>query len=247
MFTDILTETVPQQIVTQIKDAILQGKLAPQERLPTEEELASQFSVSRATVREALKRLASENLVESRRGAAGGTFIKVPSGEDISNAIETSLQVAAALGCFTFDDVLESRLHLGSLSCRLAASNRTDKDLQALRLEITVQSSMDTDDMRFCASDVQFHKLLAKASHNQLLAACMSGIAQGLQPATNFLLFRFRDRSIIVRHHQDIVDCLEARDAEGAVQIIEQQIRYLYDTHVDAAAAAALKQARNKK
>lgn len=241
MFTDLLTDTAPKQIATQIKDAILEGKLSPQERLPTEEELAAQFSVSRATVREALKRLASENLVESRRGASGGTFIKVPSNKDICQSIETALQVAAALGGFTFEEVIESRLHLGSLSCRLAAPNRTAEDLEALKKEVEIQADSGTDDVQFCESDVRFHGLLAKASNNNLLSACITGIAQGLQPATNFMLVRFRDRKVITLHHREIVACLEAQDADGAIRIIEQQIQYLRETHSDAKAARTQK------
>lgn len=227
VFTDIVVETAPRQIAAKIKEAIVEGRLEIDTRLPTEDDLAAQFGVSRATIREALKRLASENLVEARRGASGGNFVKMPSHDDIRNGIATSIQVAAALGRFTFEDVLESRQEFESLCCRLAAKNRTQGDLDALRAELVVQRSVLGDDVAFCASDVRFHCLLAEASHNQLIKAALSGMAQGLQPATNLMLFRYRDGAVIVEQHEKIVDCLEARDGERAVAVVGAQIEYL--------------------
>jgi len=234
MFKDIVVETAPRQIAAQIKEAIVQGKLLVDERLPTEDGLAAQFGVSRATIREALKRLASENLVEARRGAAGGNFVKLPSHDEIRGGIATSIQVAAGLGRFSFEDVIESRLHFETLCCRLAAQNRTDEDLVALRQQIEVQRNLLSDDVAFCASDVRFHCLLAEASHNLIISTCLSGIMEGLQPATNLMLFRFRKSEVIVQQHIDIVDCLERRDAEKAVHIIESQIGYLLEKRQDA-------------
>jgi GntR family transcriptional regulator, transcriptional repressor for pyruvate dehydrogenase complex len=236
VFKDIVLETVPKQIAKRIKQAIVEGKLQVKERLPTEDELAVEFGVSRPTIREALKRLASENLIEAKRGAAGGNFVKMPSDDDIRGNVATSLQVAAALGGFTFEDVIASRLQFQALCCRMAAKHRTDEDIAALRKEIEVQRNLDLDDVGFCASDVRFHCRLAEASHNQIVATCLSGIVQGLQPALNLMLFRFRDRKVIIQQHAEIVDCIEHQDENGAVAVIEKQIRYLQKMRKDAVA-----------
>lgn len=78
-FESVNIESAPKQISRQIREAILDGTLKPEQRLPTEEELATSFNVSRASIREALKRLAVENLVVVRRGAQGGNFVRAPS------------------------------------------------------------------------------------------------------------------------------------------------------------------------
>ena len=67
-YDGLVTEGLAKQISEKIRDAILDGRLAVDARLPTEEELAARFSVSRPTIREALKRLAAQNLIRSRRG-----------------------------------------------------------------------------------------------------------------------------------------------------------------------------------
>ena len=63
------------QIAQKLRNAIVEGTLLVDERLPSEKELCDRFSVSRPTVREALKRLAAQNLIRTQRGASGGAFV----------------------------------------------------------------------------------------------------------------------------------------------------------------------------
>ena len=62
-YQPIVTKSVSKQIAEQIRESIVDGRLQADDRLPTEAELARQFGVSRPTVREALKRLAAQNLI----------------------------------------------------------------------------------------------------------------------------------------------------------------------------------------
>lgn len=64
----LVTKSLAKQISENIRDAILVGELKVDDRLPTEEELAARYEVSRPTIREALKRLAAQGLVRSKRG-----------------------------------------------------------------------------------------------------------------------------------------------------------------------------------
>ena len=233
-FATIVTDSAPKQIAQAIKDAILSGKLKVDERLPTEDELALKFNVSRHTIREALKRLAAENLVEARRGATGGNFVKVPTWVDIQTALATSLTVAASLNQLTFQQVIDCRFEIGSMCCRLAAANRTNDDLKAIRNEIAIQRDAELSDVDFCASDVRFHCRIAAASGNPIIAASASGILEGLEPITNLLLFRFRLRTVISDQHAAIAKCLASHDAEGAIKNLRLQIEYLKKKHVDA-------------
>lgn len=75
-YKPIVTTSVASQIADAIQQAILDGSLRANDRLPSEEDLAGQFGVSRPTMREALKRLAARHLIRSRRGAAGGAWFK---------------------------------------------------------------------------------------------------------------------------------------------------------------------------
>ena len=89
-YEPVVTQSVADQISEQIRQSITDGTLKVDEKLPTEEELARQFSVSRPTIREALKRLAAKSLIRSRRGPSGGTFVTAPSAEEMAEDLKTS-------------------------------------------------------------------------------------------------------------------------------------------------------------
>jgi GntR family transcriptional regulator, transcriptional repressor for pyruvate dehydrogenase complex len=93
--------------------------------------------------------------------------------------------------------------------------------------EILVQKGHDVDDVAFCASDVRFHVILANASHNPLLAFLTAALLDSLQPVTNLIVFRFRDRKQSATHHTKIMRALEARNAEAAVAALEVQMAYI--------------------
>ena len=89
-FQPIGTDSVSKRIAEQIRESIVEGALKVDDRLPTEEKLARQFGVSRPTVREALKRLAAQHLIRSRRGPGGGTFIIRPSHQQVASHLTTA-------------------------------------------------------------------------------------------------------------------------------------------------------------
>jgi DNA-binding FadR family transcriptional regulator len=233
-FTPIVTETAPTQIAKRIKAAILSGVLKVEERLPTETELAETFAVSRHTIREALKRLAAENLVESRRGAVGGSFIKVPTWQDIKSSIATSLTVAASLNQLTFEQVIDCRFEMISMCCRLAATHRDADDLRSMGAEVAAQRNVEFNDVEFCASDVRFHCAIAAATKNPIISSHTAGVLEGLEPITNLLLFRFRERDVIADQHEEMTKCIEAYNADGAIAALAHQVAYLKEKHLDA-------------
>src|SRR5262249_20886659 len=73
-----------EQVADQLRDLILAGELSRGERLPNENMLAREFGVSRATVREALRLLAAQNLIRTAKGAGGGSYVTLPSVDHIS-------------------------------------------------------------------------------------------------------------------------------------------------------------------
>lgn len=243
----IVTESAPKQIARRIREAILEGTIEAHERLPTEDELARQFGVSRATIREALKRLAAENLIESRRGAAGGNFVRSPSHEDIKNNIAAAITVGVTFNLFSFQDFAGTRLQLTQACCQLAAQMRTSANLEIMREEIALQRSHHITDVEFCASDVRYHCQIAKATRNPLLAASAAGILEGLEPIMNLLLFRFRERETIADQHERLAAALEARDSERATAVLKEQTEYLTKTMRHAERSRRMKERERSK
>jgi DNA-binding FadR family transcriptional regulator len=240
-YQGIVTHGLATQIATKIRDAILAGGLSVDERLPTEEQLAKRFSVSRPTIREALKRLAAQNLIRSRRGPAGGTFVCQPSRQEARLAVANAATLLVSLGELSLQDIAEARTELELICCRLAATRRTEAQLAALAGEIGRQRLDDLSDEEFCASDVRFHRTLVEAAGNAALDFIAAGVVESLQPAVNLVIFRVRDRARVADHHQRLYQGLVARDAARACRALAD---YMLDLRRQYAQAQQARQAR---
>ena len=226
-YAPLVTDSLAKQIAESIRGAIADGSLKADDRLPTEEELARRFEVSRPTIREALKRLAAQNLIRSRRGPAGGTFVNRPDREEVGSTLATALALLVGLGEFGLPDVLEARDELEVVCARLAAERREDAELAIMAKEIEVQTDAALSDEDFCASDVRFHRALVDSTHNPVIQFVMFAVIEALQPIENMVVVRFRDRQAIVAQHQRLFQAVKARDAAAAIAAISEQMTYL--------------------
>jgi len=248
-YQGLVTQGLAIQIAAKIREAILDGRLTVDERLPTEEELAARFSVSRPTIREALKRLAAQNLIRSRRGPAGGTFVNQPSREEARHAVANAASLLVSMGDFALHDISEARTEIELVCCRFAAARRTRAHLAALTAEIARQRTDDLSDEEFCASDVRFHRTLVDAAGNPALDFVAAGVIESLQPAVNMVIFRYRDRKKVAGQHERVYRALEARDADAACEALVEYMRDLRRQYAKAqeARAAAAKQANPRR
>ena len=235
-YAPLMTASLAKQIAEQIRESITDGTLKADDRLPTEEELARQFQVSRPTIREALKRLAAQSLVRSRRGPTGGTFINRPSHEEVSSNLTTATALLVSLGEIKIPEILEARQELEVLCVRQAADRCGETELAAMDREIEVQRQPSISDEDFCASDVRFHRAIADATHNAILKFVMFTVIEALQPIENMVVFRVREREVIVRQHAEILAALRSRDADAAARAIQEQTAYMQE-RFDAAQA----------
>jgi DNA-binding FadR family transcriptional regulator len=220
-YDGLITEGLAKQISEKIRDAILDGRLAVDARLPTEEELAARFSVSRPTIREALKRLAAQNLIRSRRGPTGGTFVTRPTREEARASVATAAALLVSMGEFRLDDILEARSLFETAACALAVERRTDADLLALRSEIERLQERGLTDVEFCAADVRFHRALVAAAHNPALDYSAASLVDALQPVLNLLVYRTRERREVSESLSRVATALATRDqaqAEAALR-----------------------------
>ena len=135
-----------QQVEETIKAAILSGELKSGEMLPSEAELARQFNVSRGTLREALRVLASQHLIYKVPGARGGTFVQSVDYSALGDVVTDSVDNLLALGSIRFDEVTHMRELLEVPSVRLAAEHRSADDLAKLHEIVDRQKAASVDD-----------------------------------------------------------------------------------------------------
>ncbi|HRW67320.1 MAG TPA: FadR/GntR family transcriptional regulator [Candidatus Competibacter sp.] len=233
-FEPLVTESLAKQIAENIREAIVKGSLKVDERLPTEEELAARFEVSRPTIREALKRLAAQHLIRSRRGPTGGTFVNRPSQDEVRLNLTNAMTLLVGMGEFNLTDIAETRQGLETLCCRLAAERRTDAHLVALAVELDIQRDPKLSDVDFCASDVRFHRVLADATDNALLKFIVLTVIDALQLVANMVVYQFRERQRLVSQHESILAALQARDADSAIAALNEQIADLGEKYAQA-------------
>lgn len=222
----ITKEGLSKQIADAIREAIMEGRLVVEERLPSETELAQRFGVSRPTVREALKRLAAQNLIRTQRGPTGGAFVNRLSWSEAHDSLVTTSRLLIGMNDIPMEAVVEARFTLETACAPLAAARREQRHLDAMREEIALQGSEALSDEEFCASDVRFHRALADAAGNPVLSFQMAGAIEAMQPLMNMITYRLRDRSVIAAQHERLADTLEAGDAAAAAAVLEELAAY---------------------
>jgi DNA-binding FadR family transcriptional regulator len=210
------TADLSAQIASAIRDAIVEGSLLVDQRLPSEAELADQFRVSRPTVREALKRLAAQSLIRTQRGATGGAFVNRISFEEAYAQQITTSTLLLSMNAVSFSTACEARYALERACAPLSAARRTADHLATMRAEIHRQDQPGLTDEAFCASDVSFHRALVDGACNPVLSYQLAGAVEAMQPLMNMITFSARDRARIVDLHTRIADAITAQDSAAA-------------------------------
>ncbi|MDE9449265.1 FadR family transcriptional regulator [Aliiroseovarius sp. Z3] len=219
-------EDLSTQIAEAIRDAIVEGSLIVDQRLPSEAELCEKFDVGRSTVREALKRLAAQNLIRTQRGASGGAFVNRMSFEEAYDQQITTSTLLLSMNRVDFETACEARYALERSCAPLSAQRRTPDQLATMRAEIHRQSQPGLTDEAFCASDVAFHRALVDGAGNPVLSYQLAGAVEAMQPLMNMITYTQRDRDRIVGLHTRLADAAEAQDAEGIEDVLEHLMRY---------------------
>ncbi|MBY8974444.1 FadR family transcriptional regulator [Rhodobacteraceae bacterium NNCM2] len=213
--------SVGHQIAEEIREMILDGRLAVDDRLPGEQELAARFGVSRPSIREALKRLAAQNLIRTRRGAAGGNFINRMGWRQARDQFEATATMLVVLGDVDPTTLAEARLALLTACAPLAAERRSDDDLGAMMTEVEMQERRGVSDEEFCASDVRFYRALVEGAKNPMLSVQMGSVIEAIQPLLNMIIYKARDRQSFAERHRRLTELLSARDGAAMVAVLK--------------------------
>lgn len=196
------------------------------ERLPSESELADQFDVSRPTVREALKRLAAQNLIRTQRGATGGAFVRRLSYDEAYAQHITTSTLLLSMNAVDFETACEARFALERACAPLSAQRRTPDHLATMRAEIHRQAQPGLSDERFCDSDVAFHRALVDGADNPVLSYQLAGAVEAMQPLMNMITFTQRNRDVIIGLHTRIADALEMQNGSDADAALAELTAY---------------------
>jgi DNA-binding FadR family transcriptional regulator len=215
-----------EQVADQLRELIVSGQVSPGHRLPNEAALSVQFGVSRATVREALRVLATQNLIRTTKGATGGSFVILPTADHISEFLSSNITLLSQAESVSLDEFLELREFLEVPAARLAARRHSDEEVEGLQAAIPEQpSDLGTEEQFIHNKD--FHSRVVLASGNTLLSIAAQPIFSVLQTnlSRSTLGRRFHDQ--INADHRAIAAAIAAGDEDAAGGEMHRHLTYL--------------------
>ena len=225
---------VYERVVQQIEEAILSGAIRPGERLPSERELMTQFAVSRATVREALRVVQSAGLVASRPGDPRGPEVLPFS----TAGIHKSMIALARVEHLGLGELLQFRMMIEGQSCALAARRRSDQQLARLEDAITaMKTAISGDYTAFGAADIAFHDVVTDIAGNRLLQVSAQAVRDVVVDVIAGKIATSPDGTgtmrDIIRRHRQLLTAIRERDPARAAALVKRHIYEYYRDYVD--------------
>jgi GntR family transcriptional repressor for pyruvate dehydrogenase complex len=214
-----------QLLADELRAEITSGRLQPGERLPPEPELCVRTGVSRSTVREALRLLASQHLIVTTRGVTGGSFVVHPDAEQLSEALSTGLTLLTHSAGLGMADLLELRRALEIPAAGLAAARRTEQHLAEVAAAM-FDPAVDEFDVMMQAHSL-FHSAVAKATANplfELVTRPLYHVSYGEEVVENLPEGYWMQ---IDADHRELLDCLRRRDPDGATAVARRHLDYI--------------------
>lgn len=218
-----------RSVLEHIEADLLDGRLAPGDRLPPERELAARLGVGRSSVREALRVLEVLGLVRTGTGSgptSGAIIIATPRG-----GMSALLRLQVAAQGFPLADVVATRLLLEmAVAADVAAAH--EPDLGPAHEALSAMDVVDLTPDEFLTLDAQFHLSLAEASGNVVVAAMMAGLRTSIESYVRTAAASIIDwpatADRLRAEHRGIVDAIARHDAELSRTLIHDHIAGYY-------------------
>jgi GntR family transcriptional regulator, transcriptional repressor for pyruvate dehydrogenase complex len=203
-----------------LRERILRGDFPEGTALPPERELVAQTRMSRTTVREALRILEVQGLVQIRTGRAGGAFVQRPGEESIASSVNLMIRGRR----IRLAALLETREAIEPSCAQLAAKYRTGADLEALeRANEAIATEGSLSD--FLTANIDWHIAVAVASHNELLTGFMLALSRAIYASTDNQGFVDATvRKTTVQAHTSITSAIRAQDPSAAVRRMKRHV-----------------------
>lgn len=222
--------SLAESVFEDILERIISGTYPPGESLPSEGELAAASDVSRLTVREALKKLQAQNIVQVKRGL--GTYVN-PSAQ------WTDLQaiLRSASSASTSPDVslrlLEIRRMVEIGAAELAALHATDEDFRLMEAanEALAQAHEAGDLDAVTTADLAFHEVIFRASANPFIPVILGPLSKLLYTMRRETSSFLEVQQHAMTHHALVLEAIRTRDPETARKAMQAHINQTYDDY----------------
>lgn len=205
------------EIVSQLSQALFDGRLQPGQVLGVEAELAERFGVSRSSVREAMRTLEASGIIEIGMGPKGGARVAQGDPKRFAHALAVQLRLVGV----TAGEVLDVRIGVEWMGAQLAAINAHPQELDEMATLLD-EAKRAREPERVGALSHAFHVLVAEASHNRVLVATLTSIREALRthgPSAP------PEPKRILAIHSALLNALRQRDAQRAGELMLEDVQ----------------------
>ncbi|MFC0212356.1 FadR/GntR family transcriptional regulator [Paenibacillus chartarius] len=225
-FTKFENRKIYEKIATHIESQILSGVLKPGDKLPSTKELSESFQVGRSTIREALSALKAKGLLEIHQGE--GSYVRLVEPDDVKLPNLESL----LLGRQAVLELLEARKALETANAGIAALKRNDADLEAFRRVLEAMEAGLGDEEAGERADVEFHRVLAAATHNSIMVRLLETISGQMELAIREtrrlqMYASLEESRQLWKEHAAIYEAVRDGDAAAAQQAMQDHLLHV--------------------
>lgn len=210
---------ITELVVQRIKDLLERGDLKAGSRLPPERDLADMLSISRPSLRTALKALSVMGIIRAKPGA--GTYIA----DSIPEVFTEPMHFMTLINNTSVEELFEARRIIEAGLAELAAERASDSDIAALNKEIEGMRKAVGDPETFLKHDVHFHQSIARAANNKLMSGVMDTIAHLLYAIRHETIAQASDFDEAIEWHQKIVNAMQKHDGKRAKDMLSGHLR----------------------
>lgn len=215
-----------EEIVEQLKNKIINRDIAPGEKLPAERTLAQMLNVNRSTVREALGKLESMDLVEIRHGE--GVYVKDYLESGSLELVKELLFKNGVLDMDVFKNLMDLRQLLVPEMAYCAAQNRSEKDVRNLEALVS-----GTDENNMGDRDMRLHHLIARASGNVLYVVLLNAFTSQMNEYYDLYFSDPENRATTSVFHQEICLAIKNREPDKAKKIMKDILKLAGEKIID--------------
>ena len=209
---------IPDQLRNLLRTSIMDGRFNPGDKLPSEEQMAKQFNVSKTVLREALGQLVAVGLIEKRRGAQGGSFVARGNSERILDVVVDCYH----LGGLTIDEVIEYRRIMEPVVIELACVKRSKENIEIMEANLeTCRQAIESGEADR-KGQVEFHSLIAQACQNRLITSAMNAALKISREFTSKLNLSLEEGKEDFEFNRQFFDCIQDNEPDKATSLMRE-------------------------
>lgn len=222
----IKKENISDQVFEQLRNNIIDGIWKQGDKLPSENDLVEAFGVSRITIRQALSKLTTLGLIETRTGE--GSFVtELKPGIFMNNMIPYIY-----LNQESLEELLEFRYVIEVETAGIAANKITDEDIERLEKSLKRMESNVDDLSKYVEEDLHFHMIIANSSKNSLIIQIHNIVRSIIKRSIKNLTENIGVENGL-KYHKQIIEALKERDEVMVKNIMREHLYQAYNAYKD--------------